>query len=52
MAIKRFIIEVEEGRTMCGGCPIFSYDCQFGLLCIRCDVHDLATMKIKEYEEK
>lgn len=51
MATKKFIIEVEEGRTKCDVCPLFSNDCQSGLLCIRCDVHDLATMKIKKLED-
>lgn len=50
MATKRFIIEVEEGRTMCDVCPIFN-DCQFELLGIRCDDYNLATIKIQELEE-
>ena len=51
MATKKFLLEVEEGRTHCDDCPIFN-DCQFGLLGIRCDVHDFATMKIKELDEE
>ena len=55
MATKKFIIEVEEGVTECVNCPM---EC-FGLcpsatlekMGLDCNVLNLATMKIKEYEE-
>lgn len=53
MATKKFLIEVEEGETCCDNCPM---ECQgycpsttMGVLG-RCDELNLATMKIKEYE--
>lgn len=54
MTKKKFIIEVEEGETKCDDyCPVVG--CQgwvggFEQLC--CDKYNLATMKIKEYEDK
>ena len=57
MATKKFIIEVEEGMTKCNECPFThcKYICQYdkdGRVIVDCDQHDLATMKIKEYEDK
>lgn len=56
MAIKRFIIEVEEGRTHCDCCPIGNAgNCsrfKFSDLGLDCDEFNLTTMKIiKEYEK-
>ena len=57
MATKKFIIEVEEGNTECNICPYALKDSN-GLLvnCIgtkhsHCTKYNLATMKIKEYED-
>lgn len=58
MATKKFIIEVEEGRTECNdNCPFREQ----GEMCIEvgwgskkefnCDQYNLATMKITEYNE-
>ena len=49
MAIKKFIIEVEEGQSNCMDCPL--YVKRRG--CIRfasidCDKYDYSTMKITE----
>ena len=55
MATKKFIIEVEEGRTMCKDCPFNEYRCsKLGYIDAEMDClkYDLATMKIKEYEDK
>ena len=60
MAIKKFIIEVEEGRTSCFLCPfecgsMLTINCPqkafSDVLKIDCNKYNLATMKIKEYEE-
>lgn len=49
MATKKFLIEVEEGRTRCDECPE-GIACG-GLSSLHCCDYNLATMKIKEYEE-
>lgn len=52
MATKKFIIEVEEGYTVCQKCPM--KDCRVTTEIggpINCDQYNLATMKIKELEE-
>lgn len=52
MATKKFIIEVEEGRTKCGQCPD-GFPCE-GLSFLHCCDYNLATMRVKEpmsYEE-
>ena len=54
MATKKFIIEVEEGKTECIYCPLQRYldpTCQ-GINDISCKKYKLSTMKIKEYEDK
>ena len=52
MATKKFIIEVEEGKTMCHKCPFQSVDCTEEMYDILdCGKNNLATMKIKELEE-
>jgi hypothetical protein len=53
MATKKFIIEVDEGRTECEMCPYMSIK---GLGCssvqvLNCTMYNLATMRIKEYNE-
>lgn len=48
MATKKFIIEVEEGFTICPKCPMSGIGCQY----IDCHKYNLATMKIKEYDGK
>ena len=52
MAIRKFIIEVEEGRTMCHKCPFQTVDCTEEIYqVLDCGNYNLATMKIKEYED-
>lgn len=52
MAIKKFIIEVEEGRTGCPQCPLQHIECYAEMYDILdCSKYNLATMKIKEYED-
>ena len=56
MATKKFIIEVEEGNTQCNECPFTSckYICVYGKdgrVIVDCDQHNLATMKITEYDD-
>ena len=54
MATKKFIIEVEEGITKCDECPVAELDDYERCLVkdlIKCLDYNLATMKIKEYEE-
>ena len=52
MATKKFIIEVEEGRVECENCPFDGCRCGGELSSVLdCDKYNLATMKIKEYEE-
>lgn len=56
MATKKFIIEVEEGDTSCRECPIIA-DCDEPGMCgctrlVNCCDYNLATIKIKEYEDK
>lgn len=58
MATKKFIIEVEEGTTKCNKCPLYgSKYCKSGAKIddfkseINCYTHNLATLKIKEYED-
>lgn len=54
--IKRFIIEVEEGKTECCNCfANVDNNCNvpYGFHCtIDCDKYNLTTLKIKEYEDK
>lgn len=56
MATKKFIIEVEEGMTDCVNCPMecFGYcpSTQLDKMGLDCNVLNLATMKIKEYEDR
>ena len=56
MATKKFIIEVEEGYTLCSNCPI---ECdgkcvidKFEETGLDCDILDLATMKITEMKDE
>ena len=52
MAIKKFIIEVKEGSVECENCPFDGCKCVRGPLdTLDCNKYNLATMKIKEYEE-
>ena len=52
MATKKFIIEVEEGRTDCELCPFSVSKCGIAALdVLDCRVFNLATMKITEYNE-
>lgn len=51
--VKKFIIEVEEGRSECDECPFDFRRCaREGLDEIDCSVINLATMKIKEYDKE
>ena len=62
MATKKFIIEVEEGRTKCNNfCLLKKYNDECAdvnesveriIPFLRCRIYNLATMKIKEYEDK
>ena len=56
MATKKFLLEVEEGRTHCNCCPIGdALNCsrfKFSSLGLDCDEYNLATMKIREYEKE
>lgn len=54
MATKKFIIEVEEGRTGCSECPLAKIaDCYLYQEVLQiCDNYDLTTIKIKELEEE
>lgn len=53
MAIKKFIIEVEEGRVECENCPFDGCNCGRELLSVLdCNEYNLATIKIKKYEDK
>ena len=49
MATKKFLIEVEEGSTNCSECPE-GIACG-GLSFLHCCDYNLATIKIKEYED-
>lgn len=61
MATKKFIIEVEEGRTECnyfcplmqcnGKCADVSESVESVIPFLRCRMYNLATMKIKELRE-
>ena len=54
MATKKFIIEVDEGYTNCEKCPLVNLE-GFGECwvtdLVQCNEYNLATIKIKEYEE-
>lgn len=50
MATKKFIIEVEEGSTLCANCPFDAERCHRVGDDIPCETHNLATMKITEME--
>lgn len=56
MATKKFIIEVEEGMTDCVNCSKECYgycpSAQLDKIGLDCNVLNLATMKITEYEDK
>lgn len=54
MATRKFIIEVEEGSTInCEDCPLDYMKCSRTCFdYIDCSAVNLATMKIKEYEEE
>ena len=56
MATKKFLIEVEEGETYCDACPIeIAGHCsrfKINSTGLNCNEYNLATMKIKEYEDK
>ena len=56
MATKRFIVEIEEGCTICDNCPIeYQGYCSLSKIAelgLDCDVLNLATLKIKEYEKE
>ena len=50
--IKKFIIEMEEGQTMCHKCPFQAIDCTEEMYdVLDCGNYNLATMRIKELEE-
>ena len=52
MATKKFIIEVEEGKTKCNECPFDYIKCaRENLVEIDCTNFNLATMKITEYDD-
>lgn len=51
---KKFIIEVEEGRTECNECPfhiVFPPMCNGAPNGLHCRRENLATMKITEMED-
>lgn len=51
MATRKFIIEMEEGKTMCHQCPLQYVDCFAEMYDILdCSKYNLTTMKIKELE--
>ncbi len=52
MAIKKFIIEVEEGQSNCKDCPLYvgSRGC-IRFASIDCNKYDYSTMKITEYNQ-
>lgn len=54
MGTKRFIIEVEEGRTLCDKCPFNGREtCCYPYLLDKvmgCEKYNLATMKVKEFK--
>lgn len=55
MATKKFIIEVEEEKTVCDEhCPLYTDygSCSGGIYSLDCYKYNLATMKIIEYEDK
>jgi hypothetical protein len=56
MATKRYLVEVEEGNTLCDECPYeYRETCCYPYRLYRvmsCGEHNLATMKIKELEEE
>ena len=55
MATKKFIIEVEEGKTRCSNCFANDFgNCAIPLRLhksLDCDKYNLATIKIIEYNE-
>lgn len=54
MATRKFLLEVEEGKTMCHKCPFQTVDCTEEMYkVLDCGSHNLATMKIEpiSYEE-
>lgn len=58
MTTKKFIIEVEEGNTLCGDCLLCEVKDCVGAARLFIPAHNtcwnlnLATMKIKEYEKE
>jgi hypothetical protein len=54
MAIKKFMLEVEEGKTVCDEhCPLCTDygHCSGGIYDLDCHKYNFVTMKIKELEE-
>lgn len=51
MTPKKFIIEVMEGETRCSECPFGDCPVSFPNSLINCKEYNLATMKIKVYED-
>lgn len=55
MAKKKYLVEVEEGRTECNEyCPLYTDygSCSGGIYSLDCHKYNLATMKIKKLEEE
>ena len=55
MATKKFLIEVEEGRTACNECPfhiVYPPMCNGAPNGLDCGMTNLATMKITEIKEE
>ena len=53
MATKKFMLEVEEGETVCGEhCPLYTESgyCSGGIYSLDCHKYNLATMRIRELE--
>lgn len=54
METKKFIIEVEEGKTECDEhCPLYTDygSCSAGIYNLDCHKYNFTTIKIKELEE-
>ena len=48
MVTKKFLLEVEEGKTMCHKCPFQTVDCTEEMYkVLDCGSYNLATMKIE-----
>ena len=48
MALKKIIIEVEEGQTRCPDCP---YNICRHAIVVDCEKYDLSTMRILRIED-